>query len=276
MVDPVRSPQHAPRDLPTELPAALDPAKEARELLEVGSRWGRDDYDARATAFAEAIRQGDADYQQALVAELLGQDSNAFNSWMTPARINSLVDSGQISLTERGAMAEAIAGAFNNGQLPGHEVRNASGEVVAQGSALDTFLYSGTAGLDVDNQVEHAQHMRDLAEFFSGPLYSGEVSAFRENFANHLIGNHALNDGIDNGMVRDNAATLAAIVLNGDPTRGDIAADVLAGLDQGQLDAFMERVARGGQWLTTERLDSIVPGSVVALRDDLSASDIAL
>src|SRR5690606_29807876 len=146
MVDPVRSPQHAPRDLPTELPAALDPAKEARELLEVGSRWGRDDYDARATAFAEAIRQGDADYQQALVAELLGQDSNAFNSWMTPARINSLVDSGQISLTERGAMAEAIAGAFNNGQLPGHEVRNASGEVVAQGSALDTFLYSGTAG----------------------------------------------------------------------------------------------------------------------------------
>src|SRR5690554_7342 len=104
MVDPVRSPQHAPRDLPTELPAALDPAKEARELLEVGSRWGRDDYDARATAFAEAIRQGDADYQQALVAELLGQDSNAFNSWMTPARINSLVDSGQISLTERGAM----------------------------------------------------------------------------------------------------------------------------------------------------------------------------
>lgn len=276
MVGPVESPRHFPRELPSEVSAGLDPAKEARELLEVGSRWGRDDYDARATAFAEAIQKGDADYQSALVAEILKQDPNAFNSWMTPARINDLVDSGQVSQTERGAMAEAIAGAYNNGQLPGHEIRNQFGEVVGQANALDTFLYSGTAGFDIENQVEHAQHMRDLAEFFSGPLYSAEVSGFRGNFSTHLIENYALNDGIDNGMVRDNAATLAAIVLNGDPTRGDIAADVLAGLDQGQLDAFMERVARGGQWLTAERLEQIVPGSVIAHRDNLAVSDLAL
>lgn len=275
----VQLPQSPPTPLPTDhsRPSNLDPAQDAKDLLEVGDKFlRRDDYDARAVAFGEAMQQGDAQYRQELIAEILKQDPNAFNSWMTPSRINALVDSGQIPQTARDAMAEGIAGAYNNGLLPGHEIRNQSGEVVGQANALDTFLYSGTTGFDVENQVEHAQHMRELAEFFSGPLYSAEVSAFRENFANHLIENYALNDGIDNGMVRDNAATLAAIVLNGDPTRGDIAADVLAGLDQGQLDAFMERVARGGQWLTAERLEQIVPGSVVALRDDLSVSDLAL
>lgn len=276
---PVQSHPQTPPRLPSDAGNAstLDPAKEAAALLEVGSRWGRDDYDARAIAFGEAMQQGDAAYRQELVAEILKQDPNAFNSWMTPTRINDLVDSGRISPNERGAMAEAIAGAFNNGQIPGHEMRNQFGEVTGTASALDTYAYSGTSGsFDLDAQVEHAHNMREFAEFFSGPLYSAEVSAFRENYANHLITNYALNDKVDNGMLRDNAATMAAIVLNGDPTRGDIAADVLSGLDQGQLDAFMERVARGGQWLTAEQLQHAVDGSVVAMRDGLSVSDIAL
>jgi len=281
MTGPIQHPQSPPTPLPTDGSSSrwsdLDPVQDAKDLLKVGDKFlRRDDYDARAIAFGEAIQQGDAQYRQELVAEILRQDPNAFNSWMTPARINDLVDSGQIPQTARDAMVEGLAGAYNNGLLPTHEIRNQAGEVVGETSALDTFLYSGTGNFDLDGQVEHAQHMRELAEFFGGPLYSAEVSEFRGNFANHLIANYALNNGIDNGMVRDNAATLAAIVLNGDPTRGDIAAEVLGGLDQGQLDAFMERVARGGQWLTAERLEHIVPGSTVALRDGLDVSDIAL
>ncbi|WP_149196044.1 hypothetical protein [Luteimonas suaedae] len=279
MVEPVQHAQAPAQPSPQVSPTGNpNPAEAARELLDVGSRWGTDDYDARVRAFAEAIQQGDADYQQALVAEILAQDSDAFNSWMTPTRINAQVEAGQVSSTERGAMAEAIAGAYNDGQIPGHEIRDINGEVIGNASALDTYLHNpnSTSTDSVDNQVEHARNMREFAEFFGGPLYSAEISEFRENFSSHLIEDYALNDKIDDGMLRDNAATQAAIVLNGDPTRGDIAASVLSGLDQGQLQAFMERVARGGEFLSAAHLEGIVPNSTVALRDGLEVSDVSL
>lgn len=279
MVDPIQHPQHpAPTSPPVEPADNPDPAQTASDLLDVGSEWGEDDYGARVRAFGEAIQQGDAQYQQALVAEILEQDPNAFNSWMTPTQINAQVDAGQVSPAARSAMADAIAGAYNDGQIPSHEMRNGSGEVIGTSSALDTYLHNpGSTSTDaVDNQVEHARNMREFAEFFGGPHYSSEISEFRENFSNHLIKDYALNDKVEDGMLRDNAATQAAIVLNGDPTRGDIAANVLSGLDQGQLQAFMERVARGGEYLSASHLEGVVQNSTVALRDGLEVSDISL
>ena len=279
MVDPIQNPQFpAPASPQVEPASNPDPAQAASDLLDVGSEWGTDDYEARVRAFGEAIQQGDAQYQQELVAEILKQDPNAFNSWMTPTRINAQVDAGQVSPTARSAMAEAIAGAYNDGQIPSQEIRNDNGEVIGTSSALDTYLHNpGSTSTDaVDNQVEHARNMREFAEFFGGPHYSSEISEFRENFSNHLIKDYALNDKIEDGALRDNAATQAAIVLNGDPTRGDIAATVLSGLDQGQLQAFMERVARGGEFLSANHLEGIVQNSTVAYRDGLEVSDISL
>lgn len=279
MVDPIQNPQFpAPASPPVESASNPDPAQAASDLLDVGSEWGTDDYDARVRAFGEAIQQGDAQYRQELVAEILKQDPNAFNSWMTPTRINAQVDAGQVPPTARSAMAEAIAGAYNDGQIPSQEIRNENGEVIGTSSALDTYLHNpGSTSTDaVDNQVEHARNMREFAEFFGGPHYSSDISEFRENFSNHLIKDYALNDKIEDGALRDNAATQAAIVLNGDPTRGDIAATVLSGLDQGQLQAFMERVARGGEFLSANHLEGIVQNSTVAYRDGLEVSDISL
>ena len=279
MVDPVQqSPLPTERQPPVDAANPPDPADAARDLLEVGEQSGTDNYDARVRAFAETLSQGDAAFQQEVIAEILRQDSNAFNSWMTPSRINAQVDAGHISQTDRSAMAEAIAGAYNNGDIPTQEVPGQNGGEGHAASALDTYLHNpGSTSLDgVDNQVEHARNMREFAEFFGGPHYSSEISEFRANYADHLIGEYALNGNVQDGMLRDNAATLAAIVLNGDPTRGDIAAGVLAGLDQGQLEAFMGRVARGGEFLTANPLEQIVPNSTVALRDDLEVSDVSL
>lgn len=278
MVDPIQHQQFPAQTPPAQTVGSPDPAQAASDLLDVGSRWGTDDYDARVRAFGEAIQQGDAEYRQALVAEILKQDPNAFNSWMTPTRINAQVDAGQVSPTARSAMAEAIAGAYNDGQIPSQDMLNDNGEVIGTSSALDTYLHNpGSTSTDaVDNQVEHARNMREFAEFFGGPLYSAEISEFRENFSNHLISDYALNDKIEDGALRDNAATQAAIVLNGDPTRGDIAANVLSGLDQGQLQEFMERVARGGEFISADYLEGIVPNSTVAYRDGLETSDISL
>lgn len=279
MVDPIQNQQLPIQASPPAAPVSNpDPAQAASDLLDVGSRWGTDDYDARVRAFGEAIQQGDEEYQQALVAEILKQDPNAFNSWMTPTRINAQVDAGQVSPTARSAMAEAIAGAYNDGQIPSQDMLNDNGEVIGTSSALDTYLHNpGSTSTDaVDNNVEHARNMREFAEFFGGPHYSAEISEFREDFSNHLINDYALNDKIEDGALRDNAATQAAIVLNGDPTRGDIAANVLSGLDQGQLQEFMERVARGGEYISADYLEGIVPNSTVAYRDGLEVSDISL
>ncbi|MDH5833449.1 hypothetical protein [Luteimonas kalidii] len=277
MIDPVQSPQ-SPVQLPTEVPQTPDPEQAAQDLLEVGSQWGTDDYDARVRAFGEAIQEGDADYRQALVAEILRQDPNAFNSWMSPTRINAQVDAGQVSQSARGDMAEAIAAAYNAGQIPSQDIVGPDGEVIGTSSALDTYLHNpdSTSTDGVDQQVEHARNMREFAEFFGGPHYSSDISSFRETYSQHLITDYALNDQLEDGALRDNAAGLAAIVLTGDPTRGDIAADVLAGLDQGQLQSLMERVARAGDSISPNHLEGLVEHSTVAYRDGLTAADISI
>ncbi|WP_440223763.1 hypothetical protein ACQQ2N_00790 [Dokdonella sp. MW10] len=256
-----------------------DVSQTASDVLDVGKNfWSRDDYDARAEAFAQEMQKGDAEYQKQLVAEVLRQDPGAFSSWLNPGRINDLVDSGKISQTQRNDMAAGIAGAYNDGTLPSNPIHDANGNVVGTESALDAFLYNrnSTSTDGVDNQIENARNLREFAEFFSGPHYNAEISEFRENYSEHLIKDYALNDKVSDGDLRNRAAVGAASVLNGDPTRGDIAANVLNGLEEGQLASFMERVANGSELVSPAHIDGIIGNSTVAYRDGLQTSDVAL
>ena len=50
-----------------------DPVQAARNVLDVGVRSGRDDYDARMVALSDALKQGDPTYRSQLMGEILKQ-----------------------------------------------------------------------------------------------------------------------------------------------------------------------------------------------------------
>ncbi len=266
---------------PVQAPAqtANSPTVEAqaKEILEVGKRsWQTDDYEARVEAFGEAMDKLDTQGREDLLAEVIKQDGNALNSWLTPERINALTDSGRLAATERNAIVESVASAFNNDRLPSHELYDSmTGQVIGTHNALDAWM--APSGLsDVDGYVENARHMRDFAELFSGPQYSAAVSEFRNAYSQHLIKNYASNDKLSNYEQRDYATMQAAVLLNGDSARGDITAQTLNELPEDQLHTFMSRLADVSPMYGNEFLKNITGSSAVAMRDNLTAKDIAL
>ena len=199
-----------------------NPADAAGRILDVGSRFGTDDYDARSVAFAQELEKGDANYRADLTAEILKRDPGAFASWLTPERANAMQNAGRISREQKGLIAEGVAGAYNRGRIGEHEIgvgpvpgTGADGKV--RFNELDNVIgaYHSPTGLGGGyDQVGNAQRVRAFIDFASSSN-SPEVAKFRETYAKHLIDQFVLNPavGYNNPVQRDAAAGLAANLL---------------------------------------------------------------
>lgn len=85
-------PMRATADRDGDDRASGNVANEAEEILDVGSRSGRDDYDARLAALAEAMDGRSEAEQLALIQEVMRQDDGATDSWLQLSRLEALRD----------------------------------------------------------------------------------------------------------------------------------------------------------------------------------------
>ena len=230
-----------------------DPVQAAHDVLAVGVRSGRDDYDARMGALADALNQGDPTYRGQLMDQILKQDPNALNSWLQPSRAEDLTRAGKLTLEQEGRIAEGFAAAYNNGSIPQHETyagptpgTGVDGKVQATDidHLLDNYYTPGPFGPAPD-RIQNADQMRKFVDFIdssNGP----EAAEFREKYAQHLIDQYVLNPavGYNNPQQRDAAAGLAGNLIGGDISRPDIAAKTLAKYDFDQVKTIMESAAR--------------------------------
>ena len=230
-----------------------DPVQAAHDVLGVGVRSGRDDYDARMVALSDALKQGDPTYRSQLMGEILKQDPNALNSWLQPSRAEDLASSGKMTLEQEGRVAEGFASVFNDGNLQTYKIgvgpTPGTGELgTVERNDIDHILdkYYNVAGFGTaPDRIQNAQDMRKFVDFINssnGP----EVAEFREKYAQHLIDQYVLNPavGYNNPQQRDAAAGLAGNLIGGDISRPDIAAKTLAKYDFDQVRTIMESAAR--------------------------------
>jgi len=254
-----------------------DPVEAAKRILDVGSQWGTDDYDKRLDAFADELGKGDALYREQLTAEIFKQDPNALGSWLQPDRANKLQNEGRISHDQKGVLAESLAAAYNNGDIPQFEI--GVGPIPKDGNMgkvqmsqlenrlLSGFFTNGGLGAGPDT-LQNAQNLREFIDFFnvsSGP----EVAAFRETFGKHLIDQYVLNPavGYNNPSQRDAAALLATNILGFDNNRPEIAVNALQGYDAGQLKTIMESAARADGSLGQEAIKGLAESRGLDPRD---------
>lgn len=251
-ITPAYSDAAQARQQPSAPASNPDPAEAAKHVLDTGSRWGRDDYDARTVALADELGKGDPLYREQVMAEIFKQDPNAANSWLTPERVNTMQRDGRISLEQKGVIAEGFASAYNNGHIPQNQIgvgptpgTGEPGEV--QFSDLDQVVsgYYQNAGLGPGyDQVENAKRVSEFLDFVNssnGP----EVAEFRATYGQHLIDQYVLNPavGYNNAPQRDAAAGLAANLLGGDINRPNIASDVLSKYSSDQVKSIMQAAA---------------------------------
>jgi hypothetical protein len=228
------------------IPTVADDARvDAARILEVGSRFGTDDYPARLDAYAQALAQGSADYDKALLAEILAKDPQAFGSWLQPGEINAAVASGKITQSERAAIAQAFVGAYNDRAIPSYEN-------VETGVAVYGF---NPVGGYYANPVEEARATSEFLKFIDAAGSTPETREFRQSFAQYLTDSYALNDKLPvyetyGHAIQNHAAAVAALLVSGDQNNPQLAQSFLTSLGDKKLDAFLQRVEAGSVALT--------------------------
>jgi hypothetical protein len=211
-----------------------------------------DNYEARMKGLAHQLSLGDPTYREQLMAEIFKLDPNALNSWLTPERANNLRAQGQITLDQEGQIAESFAAAYNSGAMQSysHGFSMGPGQVTGV-TNIDNVIasYEGTGGFD---KVQNAQRVRQFLDFL-GTSNSGEVAAFREKYAQHLLDQYVLNKDValQNPSERDAAAGLAANLLSADANHPEAAVNLLMHGKAGgkpyspeDIQTFMQAAAR--------------------------------
>jgi hypothetical protein len=231
-------------------PATPDPKTEATRILKVGSKsWQTDDYPARLDAYAGSLGKGDAAYQKQLLGEVLKQDAGAFQSWLEPEEINRAASSGKISNTERMQIAQTFAGAYNDKLIPSFS--NAD-------TGIEGYNFN-PAGAYFSTPVEEAKATTEFLNFIDAGGSTPETREFRQHFAQYLTDSYALNDKVPvydayGAQVQNHAATLAALVISGDPQHPELAQIFMTTLGEQRLDPFLQHVAAGSYDFTADRL----------------------
>lgn len=257
-----------PAPLAARTTAASDPsppAAEAERILAVGVRGGDDDYDARLEELARTLEAAPhGAYREQLFAEILRQDPGAFESWLEPDRANALVASERISESGRAVLAETFAAAFNDGAFPFEVVPS---DVTAPGdwqndpgaqlriTPFDSLVTSYGSGYDWRDEGA-----AEIAEFldFIGSSAGPEAARFRAGFGRHLLESYVLNENFNRGnetyAVREAAAGLAALLLTGDPSRPEIAVEVLSALTAEERLRFYDLAADAKNLFSADQL----------------------
>jgi hypothetical protein len=245
----------------------LDPAKDAQHILDTGKRFGRDNYDARMVELGKQLEKGDPVYREQLMREIFKRDSGALRSWLTPERANNMQHSGRISMYEKGNIAEGLAAAYNNndipqsqqnaGQIPGSGKQGKIDGVTDLDSLVTSFDHNGG---DHDNQVRSSDDVAQFLEFMnssSGP----EATEFRTQFSKHLIDQYVLNPAVkyNNLETQQVAGTLAGNLLGAPPELGvkNLSAEVLSKYDDDQIKTILDAAAKGGVYLNHENANVV-------------------
>jgi hypothetical protein len=241
-----RAPTYTP---PSNAP---DPAQSAERVLNTGSRWGRDDYDARMVELGKELAKGDAEFGRRVMAEIMKRDPAAMESWLQPERANAMRSSGRLTVQEVGGIATAFAAAYNSGDFRTSTVTvgtdpKKGGAATAQMSQLDSFLggYYEVGGLGAaPDRVQNAQRARAFLDFINTSS-SPQVTEFRQKYGQHLIDQYVTNSAFRfNQPTKSNAAAgIAANLLTGDINKMQVATDVLAKYSFDDVKTIMEAAA---------------------------------
>ena len=142
----------------------------AREVLDTGVKFLRDDYGARAEHFAEVVADLSPADADKLVQEVMRQDPGALNSWLNVENFAQMHAEGRISDAEYTALSNGIAEAYNNGTISDQE--------------MTTFL----GHLPLGHAPFHAQEQYTRAlEFIDAGGDTDAMNQFREDFSGHLL-----------------------------------------------------------------------------------------
>lgn len=231
-----------------------DPVQAAKTVMATGVRpIIVDDYEARMKELAHQLSLGDPTYREQVMAEIFKLDPNALNSWLTPERADNLQSQGQITLDQEGQIADSFAAAYNAGAMPSHSHGFAMGPGQVSGvTNIDNVIASYEGMQGGSDKVQDAQRVREFLDFL-GTSDSGQVAAFRQKYAQHLLDQYVLNKDVanQNPFERDAAAGLAANLLSADANHPEAAVNLLMhGKPAGKaysaqdIQTFMQAAAR--------------------------------
>ena len=229
---------------------------EAARILDVGSRFGRDDYAARLESFSQSLAAApDRAYREQLIAQILVQDPGALQSWLNPSIAMDLKEDGRMSASELRTLAETYAAAFNNGDVASEirprDLANPAYDWYDNPDAQSTiypglddavFEYAYSGYNDSAGRAEQVADFIDFLNHSDGP----EVARFRADYAQHLLDNYVLNEDFQpayGNSGREAAAGIVAQLIGGDALRPGIAVDTLSQLSSQDLTTFLDLAA---------------------------------
>ena len=220
----------------------------AKRIVDTGRGFFKNDEEARITALVDELAAGTLDDRKDLMAQVIKQDPNLFSSWLTPQRVNDMQRSGSINAQQKSVLAETVAQAYNDGQIPQGQINTGQllgkvGEGTRQRSELDSVVDAYIA--PSTDPIESAQRTRDFLDFMQssdGP----EVREFRTKYSQHLIDQYVLNAPTSNASPeqRNAAAGLAGNLLGGDISHPDMAVNTLKKYTEDQVKDVMQAAAR--------------------------------
>lgn len=236
---PSQTPTTTPAYLPPVQPAGtggthLTPSQvedEAKRILDVGSQFGTDDYDARLDEYARVVSTLDAPSAAALHAEFfdgdgVGDDAGAHGSWLQGDRLLSLKDEGRVSYSEAQATVEAFGDAYQAGAYD-HPTEAMS------------FIDPGATQMAPGWNPETFNRGRELLNLGSDLHMNG----FREQFAGDLLRTY-VTDNQNPGRPGLEAGYAMTIVADGsDPT---MAARIYGGFDAADRAKVLTALAEDG------------------------------
>jgi hypothetical protein len=249
-----------------------DPVAAAHKVLSTGGGglFGiGQDYDSRVATLANELSQGDASYRDALMKEIFKEDPNALQ-WLTPARANALQQSGRIS--NEGDVAESLAAAYNQGDLPQQNLYEGQAPYTAQdtfakGTALDQMVRGFSLPEGLQGQATSAQNVRDFLDFMDssrGP----EATQFRINYADHLIGTYVAGPGAaavqyNHPEQQSVAASIAANLLSEASVQNPNAATSVLSQYKDQIPSILQAAENGGNWMSLNNITVNSDGRII-------------
>ena len=208
--------------------------EQADAILDVGDRFLRqDNYDARLDHFAEVIEKLVPQERAELMDAILDKDGGATMSWLTPERLDKLVESGSITGLERDALTDAFAQAYLDGEA----------DLV---DALQfTGVFSSPAVGPMGLMTPEAEGLQALVDRLVGSD-SPQAQQFLEKFAADVLEQRLLAE--PPMMIPAEMGAHAGVLLNALEQSGGTQAihNALGGLSTGQRDALYAAVGQEG------------------------------
>lgn len=180
-----------------ERPSQSELEDMAGDVLDVGKRSGKDDYDKRLKALInDYLPDLNKEDRGRLIGELYAKDDNASGSWLQGARLDKLVDDGDLSAGQRSELLQSLAAGYNDGHVDGDKAWKFLDMDDVDGNVTNETL----PGKDRPSKVENHNNTADVFPRLLAGLDDGDGGTDAE-FA-EFIEKFSI-DQIENGKVGD-------------------------------------------------------------------------